>query len=140
MMNEKNILQALQTATIAAVAASTMPTLAIKPVGRTFDIPNNGRYLEIVHIPNNVQNEFWGNSKTYRGLYRLMLHWVADDAGAYLAMETIASVASYFTKDKTFQNGGISVKVYEQPDLTGVIEAPPELLFPVTIRYVSFQP
>lgn len=140
MMIERNILSALQTATIAAVAASIMPALPIKAVGRTFEIPNNHCYLEIVQIPNNVTNEFWGNSKTYRGLFRLILHWGLDDAGAYPPLDVIASIADYFTKDKTFQSGSTSVKIYEEPDLTGVIEAPPELLFPVTIRYLSFKP
>lgn len=139
-MIEREILQALQTATIEAVAASSMSSLPIKVIGRTFDPPNNGRWLEIVHIPNNVQNEFWSSGKTYRGLHRLILHWGLDDAGAYPAMNVAQSIASYFTKDKTFQNGTVSVKVYEEPDLTGVIEQSPEMLFPVTIRYISFQP
>lgn len=140
MMKEKAILAAMQAADIAAVAASIMPTLPIKAIGRTFNPPNDGRYLEIVHIPNNVLNEFWGRSKTYRGLHRLILHWGLDDAGAYPAIDVIASIADYFSKDATYTSGGVSVKITEEPDLTGVIEAPPELLFPVTIRYASFQP
>lgn len=138
-MKEREILQALQTATIAAVAASTMPTLPIKVLGRTFNQPNNGRYLEIVHIPNNVGGEFWGDGKTYRGLFRLILHWGLDDAGVYQPMNVMASIASHFTKDSIFQNGDVSVKIYEEPDLTGVIEVAPETLYPVTIRYMSFQ-
>lgn len=140
MNKEREILQALQTGAINAVAASAMPTLPIKAIGRTFNPPGDGRYLEIVHIPNNLTGEFWGDGKTYRGLFRLILHWGLDDAGAYPPMDVIGSIAEFFPKGKTFQNGAVSVKIYEKPDLTGVIEVPPELLFPVTIRYMSFQP
>ncbi|QWY83155.1 hypothetical protein [Rhizobium phage RHph_X2_24] len=140
MMVETDILKALQKAAIAAAAASTMPTLPVKPIGRTFTVPSNGRYLELIHIPNNVTNEFWSEGKTYRGLFRLILHWGLDDTGAYSPLDVIASVASYFVKGAIFQNGSVSVKIYEEPDLTGVIEQPPETLYPVSIRYMSFQP
>jgi hypothetical protein len=136
-MIEREILQALQTATINAVSASTMPLLPIKALGRTFDPPGDGRWLEIVHIPNNVIGQFWADGKTYRGLYRLILHWGLDDAGVYQPMDVIASIAAGFPKGSIFQNGSVSVKIYDEPDLVGVIEASPETLYPVTIRYMS---
>jgi hypothetical protein len=139
MMIEKEILQALQTATTAAVAASIMPTLPVKYRGRNFVIPDDDRWLEIVQIPNNVNGEFWSAGKTYRGLFRLLLHWSLDDEGAYEPLDVIASVSAYFPIGAIFQSGGIKVKVYQEPDLTGVIETPPEQLFPVTIRYECFQ-
>lgn len=136
---ERKILQALQTATIDARNASIVSTLPIKMIGRTFEIPDDNRYLEVIHIPNNSLNSYWGNEKTYRGLFRLILHWGIDDEGAYAAMNAIGSISSFFTKDKLFEKDGISVRIYEKPDLTSVIEQPPELLYPVTIRYISFQ-
>lgn len=139
-MKETEILQALQTAAIAAVAASIMPALAIKPLGRTFNPVADQPYLEIVHIPNNLDNEFWGKEKTYRGLFRLLFHWPLLDEGAYPALQVISSVSGYFGKGEVFTSGGVSVKVYDEPDLTGVIEAPPNMLYPVTVRYMSFQP
>ena len=140
MMVEQQILEALQKAAITAVAASIDPTLEIKVVGRTFTPKADVPYLEIVHIPNNIDGEFWGDEKTYRGLFRLLFHFPLLDEGAYPAMTLISSVCSPFTKEAVFTSGGISVKVYEEPDLTGVIEAPPNMLYPVTIRYMSFQP
>lgn len=140
MMVEREIIEALQKATTAAVAASTLPSLAVKYLGRTFEIPNNHQYLEIVHIPNNIDNEFWGMEKTYRGLFRLLLHWPINDEGVYPPTSLMKSISSHFAKGSRFTAGGVSVKIYEEPDLTGMIEQPPELLFPVTIRYMSFQP
>lgn len=140
MMVEKDILRALQKATLAAVAASTMPALQVKMIGRTFDPPDNGKWLEIVHIPNNVNNEFWGGGKTYRGLFRLILHWGLNDEGAYEPLDVLASVCAHFVKGQDFQSGSVSVKIYDEPDLTGAIEQAPETLYPVTIRYMSYQP
>lgn len=136
-MTERAILQALQTATISAVSASIMPLLPIKMLGRTFNLPDDGRWLEIAHIPNNVIGQYWADGKTYRGLYRLILHWGLDDAGVYQPMDVIASISVGFSKGSIFQNGSVSVKIYDEPDLTGVIEASPETLYPVTIRYMS---
>lgn len=138
-MKEREILQALQFATIQAVNACIDPTIAVNYIGRTFTIPESGKWLEVVQIPNNVTNEFWNDGKTYRGLYRLLLHWPLLDEGAYPPIDLLASITSYFVKGAVFQSGGVRVTVTEEPDLTGVIENPPEMLFPVTIRYLSFQ-
>jgi len=138
IMIENEILQALQTATIAAVAASSNPALPVKFVGRTGP-ENVDNWLEIVHIPNNVPGEFWSAGKTYRGLYRLILHWTVDDSGAGAPLTLLASITSYFTIGSVFQNGAVRVKIYQEPDLTGVIEAAPKQLYPVTIRYECFQ-
>jgi hypothetical protein len=137
-MFEKEILQALQTATIAAVAASTTPTLPVKYAGRV--MPNNaGKWLETVYIPNNVNAEFWDEGKTYRGVYRLILHWPADDSGHYTPLQLLASICSYFSIGSVFQNGSVQVKITAEPDLSSVIEAAPSQLFPVSIRYQTFR-
>lgn len=138
-MVERQILEALQKGVTAAVATSILPTLPVKYHGRIWTIPNDGKWLEIVYIPNNVNGEFWNTGKTYRGLFRLILHWPLLDEGSYTPMNVAASVASHFAIGKDFQCEGVQVKIYQEPDLTGAIEAPPEELFPVTIRYISFQ-
>ncbi len=138
-MIEKEILEALQKATTAAVAASAMPTLPVKYKGRIQAVPSDDKWLEVVHIPNNINGEFWNTGKTYRGLYRLLLHWPVKDKGVYVPMSVIASIAYYFPIGAVFSSGTVQVKIYQEPDLTGVIEAAPEQLFPVTIRYESFQ-
>lgn len=141
MDDEIEILKALQTAAIAAVAASTLPDLPIKAIGRVFDIKTkapDGKYLELLHFPNNIQSEFWGKEKTYRGMFRLMLHWPLDDQGAYPPMTILKSIAAYFEKGKTLRSGQISVQIYEVPDFSGPVDASPESLYPVSIRYQRF--
>jgi len=69
-MIEKTILQLIQTKIIEAVSLSLFPTLLIQALGRSIIPDNSQKYLEIVHFPNNVEGDTWGNSKTYRGIIR----------------------------------------------------------------------
>lgn len=136
MMKESTIISLLQKAAIEAAQANNLP---IKILGRGFKSPQDGVYLEQIYIPNNVLNEFWGpEGKTYRGIYRLVLHAGLNEKGVYPYIDLISAVSEYFAKGTVFQKDNLSVKIYEQPDLTGVIEAPPELLFPVSVRYYCF--
>lgn len=135
---ETDILKALQTAVTGAVAASALTTLPIKYLGRTFVIPNDQKWLEIVHLPNNRSGDFWGAQKYYRGTMRLILHWPNDDAGIYAPVDLVTQIGSFFDKDKSLRSGQSVVKIYENPDLSGSIEAGTESLFVVSIRYQCF--
>lgn len=140
-MTEKAILEALQKAVTAAVAASDDATLVVKYLGRNFKKPDGSTsWLEIVHIPNNVTDEFWSDGKTYRGMMRLVLHYPMKDKGAYEAIELIESIAEYFTKGRRLSDlaSTVSVKVADHPNLMGIIEEPPEMLLPISIRYEFF--
>jgi hypothetical protein len=140
-MVEKAIVEALQKAVIAAVAACDTPTLPVKYIGRNFTPPaDNTGWLEIVIIPNNVQGELWGPEKTHRGMLRLILHWPMKDKGAYEPLELLEDISSYFIKGRRFadQAATVSVKISEGPDFRGVLEEPPEMLLPMSIRYEFF--
>lgn len=135
---ERYILEALQKATITAVNPTALP---VKYLGRTFNPPSDGRWVEVLYFPNNVENEFLGDSKTYRGFFRLILHWGIDDAGVYTALEKAQEIANGFAKGSKFADLGnnVSVKIYDTPDISSVIEEAPELLIPITIRYIYFK-
>lgn len=137
-MIEDQILKALQKAAIAAVAASPAAGLPIKMVGRVFTPPDDDKYLEIIYIPNNIQGEFWGDGKTYRGMLRVILHWSVDDTGAYGPMQTIGAITDYFKKGTVFAVGvaGKTVKVQDHPDFMGIMEGAPDTMYPVTVRYI----
>lgn len=137
-MIEDQILKALQTAVLAALAASPTPALPVKMLGRVFPTPNDGKYLEVVYIPNNIQGEFWGDGKTYRGMLRLILHWPVDDAGAYGPMQTIGQLTDYFKKGTHFQVGAgpLTVKVQDHPDFMGILEGSPVTMYPTSVRYI----
>ena len=131
-MSDREILQSLQKATIAAVAASSVPTMPVAYIGRTFTPPVDQKYLEVVFIPNNGRNDFWGAEKIHRGFYRLILHWPNDNTGAYTAMNYVESVGAYFTKNTLLDN---YVRVINKPDLIAPIQNGTEMLYSVSIEY-----
>lgn len=135
-MYDQQILEALQKATTAAVEASTTPDMPVKYIGRTFTPPDDQKYVEVVFIPNNRNNDHWGNEKNYQGLFRLVLHWPADEQGAYPPMRALASICAPFSKDMRLQNVVISAN----PDFGGPLEQGAELLYPASMRYQCFRP
>lgn len=140
MSVERDILEALQAAAVEAVAASALSTLPIKFLLRTFPIPNDQKYLEIVHLPNNITGQYWGVEKTYRGTFRLLLHWQNNDEGAYSPIDLINKIGSFFAKGKSLPAGPFFVKITDIPDMSSPLEAGNESIFVLSIRYQCFAP
>lgn len=137
---ERYVLEAFQKGIIAAVAASTDTTLAVKYIGRNFTPPDDAAWLEPVYIPNNIEDQYWGTEKTYQGVMRLVLHCPQTDKGVYSYMDTLQSILDYFTKGIKLEDSGQNVKVTvtETPNILSVLEEPPEILIPASIRYSFF--
>lgn len=137
LMYESAIIEALQTAIIAAVGNSP----ALKCINRNFDPPSDGKWWEIVHIPNNVENELWADGKTFQGIMRLILHWPQDDSGAYRAVNEAQRVANQLKKGNVYAdaNNLVVVKIQDHPNLTGSIEQSPSFMLPLTLRYSCFK-
>lgn len=138
---EKYILEALQKAVISAVAASTSPTLPVKMVGRNFTPPTTGGWLEVIAMPNNIPDEFWGDGKTYRGVLRLLFMFPMKDQGAYPSLVIAESIASYFSKGSKFADpsNNVGVLITDNPDFKGVIEEAPNMMLPISVRYQFFK-
>lgn len=141
-MHESPILSALQkgvTAAVAAYVAAQLPTVVTLPVAyvqKKFTKPADGKYLEIVWIPSNPTNQFWGDEQNYQGMLRLVLHWPNDGGDAYRPLNMLAGVCSYFTKDRLLSG----VQVTEIPQMTGSpIAEGEEMLYPASLRYQSFR-
>lgn len=136
MMDDGEILKVLQRAVMAAIKASPKITgeFPVKYIGRSWEIPDDQKWFELVFLPNN-RNDHWGNEQNYMGVMRLILHWPNDDKGAYEPLAILRSVVGYFTKGLFLQ----SVRIYETPSLTGVLEQGNETLYPASIRYQSFR-
>lgn len=141
MLNEPEIISALQQGVTAAVAASTMPALPVKYLlvgstgGAAFTPPADQKWLEIVWLPNNQRGDFRGNEKNHRGILRLVLHWPNDGGGAYAPTGVLASICGYFTNGRMLQG----VQIYGSGDPTGIIEQGSEVLLPVSILYQSYR-
>lgn len=137
-MIEKPILETLQKAAIAAIAASSIPAMQIKPIGITG--PTNGQaFVELTNIVNNRQGDYWDDSRIYQGIFRIILHWPNDNKGAYAAMTYRDELAAYFPKGRSLTAGSSQVKIYGYPDAGSVLEAGAELLYPLSIMYRCFR-
>ena len=130
---EVYILKALQKAVTVAVGQQ-MP---VKYMNTNINPPSDGKWWEVVYIPNNVTNEFWSEGKTYQGVLRLILHWPQDNKGAYDAMTEVSRVANSFQKGNVFTDPSnlVQVRIQDHANANGVIEEPPSLILPLTIRY-----
>lgn len=136
-MDEDVILGELQRAVTAAVAASSSPMLPVAYIDVKFDKPADGKWLEVVYFPNNVQGDFWNNEKNYRGILRLILHWPNNGGGAgpYGPLGLLGSICDYFYTGRVLS----TVKISGRPDLTGILPEGDETLYPASIRYESFR-
>lgn len=134
MIDEKFILQTLQNAVKDAVAASDEPTLPIAFVDVTFDKPNDGKYVEIVHMPNNPDGQYWGDERNARGVMRLILHWPKNGQGSYDPLDLLKSVGDHFTKE-LWLNG---IQLTDTPKFTGSLATDTEILYPCSLRYQYF--
>lgn len=137
MSNERLILETFQTAMrTGAIPASSVPTLPVKYVGvAPWKIPDDQKWLEIVWIPSNNNDDFWGSEKNYRGAIRFVLHWPNTGGGAYSPLDVLDSITAYFTKGLTIA----PVQIVQPPDFEGVLDMGHEILYPVTLRYQCFR-
>lgn len=130
------ILDKLQQAVKQALAQSPTPTFPVAFVRVNFDKPDDGKFLELVHIPSNRQGDFWGEEKNYQGSLRLIFHWPKDGTGFQGPSAVIAPIIGYFTKGLVIDD----VKITEKPNYTGDIDATNEILYPYTLRYTCYRP
>jgi hypothetical protein len=136
-MIERLVLQALEKGALAAIGTS----IPIKFTGRNISPPTNGKWWEVVYIPNNTQGEFWSEGKTYRGVMRLILHWPQDNQGALPYLTEVDRVSEGFRIGTVLRDDSnqVSVKITSEPTVMGVIEEAPQNLIPLTIRYLFFK-
>lgn len=109
----------------------------VKCLNINFNPPADKNWWEIVYIPNNVDNEFWDDGKTYKGVLRLVLHCPQLSQGIYKPMQEAERVAKGFPKGLELWDN-IKVVISDEPDLTHIIEEQGQLLIGLTIRYICF--
>lgn len=133
-MDESAILETLQTAVTTAVSESTVDSdMPVAYINKDFDIPTDGRWLQLVWLPNNRRGDFIGTEKNYRGILRLVLHWPKKGTDAYAPLQWLESVTLYFEENRLLSG----VQFYEIPDFTGPLTEEDESLWPIDVRYMS---
>lgn len=135
-MIESKIIKCLQDRTIEVINDKNIKCLNIN-----FNPPVDKKWWEVVYIPNNVENEFWADtSKTYRGIFRLILHWPQKSQGIYKPLEEAERVANGFPKNLELWSSDKTVKVIvtDTPNITTILEDRPQFLIGLTIKYSCF--
>lgn len=135
MDDEIEIISTLQQAVTAAVAASADSDFPVSYIDVDFNIPEDRKWLEVIHIPNNRLGDYWGNEKNYRGILRLVLHWPNNGGGIYTPLTLLGSITDYFEKNRQLTG----VKISEIANFTGAVREGDEVLYPVSIWYQSFR-
>ena len=136
MMVESKIIKCLQTKALEVINDKN-----VKCVNINFDPPVDKKWWEIIYVPNNVEDEFWADeSKTYKGVFRLILHWPQKSQGIYKPLEEAERVANGFPKNLELYSEDESVKVIitDTPDVTNIIEDRPQVMIGLTIKYTCF--
>lgn len=136
---EHEILDAFATTLIDIVANSNIPTMPIKMPLRTFVPPDSGKYIELVQIKNNDDDAYWDASKILQGIFRVILHWPNNDAGAIdpeKFLETM--IAMKIPKGSILRSGTTAATIYQNPKAEGMIDQPQDILFPLSFYYRSF--
>lgn len=135
---EADISDAIFTKVEAVVAASSIPALPIMFPLRTFLIPNDNKYIEVIQIRNNNANEYWDIGKTYQGIVRLLLHWSNDNAGAIVPQRYLAEIALQLVKGSVLRAGAAVVVLYDNPDAGSFVINGQDCFFPLTLLYRDF--
>lgn len=136
MMVESKIIKCLQTKALEVINDKN-----VKCVNINFNPPVDKKWWEIIYVPNNVEDEFWADeSKTYKGILRLILHWPQKSQGIYKPLEEAERVANGFPKNLKLYSEDESVKVIitDTPDVTNIIEDRPQFMIGLTIKYTCF--
>ena len=141
-MSERHVLQALQEAVTKANLTVQLP---IKYVGLTNKTPEqtdeNSAWLEVLFIPNNSTDSYWSRGTIHKGTLRLLLHIPMSGKSPYVYMDSLQEIANNFTKGTVLKDSEnqVDVRVTEIPDISAIIEDPPNLLIPLTIKYWCYK-
>lgn len=135
-MVESKIIKCLQTKALEVINDKN-----VKCVNINFNPPVDKKWWDIIYVPNNVEDEFWADeSKTYKGILRLILHWPQKSQGIYKPLEEAERVANGFPKNLELYSEDESIKVIitDTPDVTNIIEDRPQFMIGLTIKYTCF--
>lgn len=104
---------------------------------RTFNIPSDGKWFEVLQIRNNPSDRYFGDEKIYQGIARILLHWPSDDSGALAPVRALETVAALIPKGQ-ISFPPVRVTLTETPDITDAVEDGADNIFALTMRYQCF--
>lgn len=133
---ESKIIKCLQ-----ARALEVINDRNVKCLNVNYNPPVDEKWWEVVYIPNNARNEFWSDdAKTYRGIFRLLLHYPQKSQGVYKPLEEAERVAGGFPKNLELwsEDNTVKVTITDTPDISSIVEDRPQFMIGLTINYHCF--
>lgn len=136
-MIESKIIKCLQKRAIDVIGSDKN----IKCINVNYDPAVDKTWYELIYIPNNYEDEFWTDTaQTYRGIFRILMHYPQKSQGIYKPLEEIERIANGFPKNLELYSDDNSVKVMitDIPKVSNIIEDRPQLMIGLTIKYHCF--
>jgi len=109
----------------------------IKWPNRTLAIPNDDKWLEVIHQPNGAARAMLGDIDPDQGLLRIGVHWPVDQ-GDEPPHAVCLQVAALYPKALRLIGSTMRLEIYEKPAIGGAIEDGQSVFYPVSIRYRVF--
>lgn len=100
------------------------PVLSVAYPDVTFTPPNDNKYLEIIHIPNDVDNYAWDNedAEIYKGLLNINIHWSGNVGNVPVKNIADNIINNYFSKGTILTQGSTKVHIYKKPSVSAPIK------------------
>lgn len=136
-MIESKIIKCLQKRAIDVIGSDKN----IKCINVNYDPPVDKTWYELIYIPNNYEDEFWTDTaQTYRGIFRILMHYPQKSQGIYKPLEEIERIANGFPKNLELysEDNTVKVMITDIPKVSNIIEDRPQLMIGLTIKYHCF--
>lgn len=95
-------------------------------------------WLEVVHIPNGPGKSGWNDLKSGQGILNVGVH-VPVDTGSQHVTAIQNQLMNLFEQGTVLFDTGIKVEIYTPPVVMAAFEDRQKSVFPVSIRYRSFE-
>lgn len=115
----------------------TVPDLPKSFPNIDFDIPDSGKYIEVIHLPNKPINYALDSDTppTYRGILRLLVHYPPNE-GNFPARHLAGVLIGFFKKNTFIWGTGFAIKINDHPYQDSPITENSKMFVPVSISYI----
>lgn len=112
------------------------PEMKVAQPGVAFSPRINTPYLRAAFLPNTSRLDglAFDSDRTHVGLFVVTVVWPAGQ-GFVKPMEVAAQVRRAFTAGTRIEGIGLTVAIDEEPQTAGVVDDPPWIGVPVTVRW-----
>ena len=119
--------------------ASASTDLPLEWVGRSFDVPENRRYVRVALLPAGTERVLIGSRAPQRlsGILQLTVMWGLEN-GEQPPMEVAGQLAELFPTDLRLVEGEYTIRIVRRPEIAAPVVEPSGMGVPVSVRYESW--